>query len=62
MAKIVSSYPYKNVNKDADLLLDETYLNNPASNISDEVMKKGIFVKNIGSSIKMYDKIWAQIK
>ena len=62
MAKIISSYPYKSVNKEADLLLDDNYLNNPASNISDEVMKQGIFVKNIGSSIKMYDKIWAQIK
>lgn len=62
MAKIISSYPYKSVNKEADLLLDENYLNNPASNIPDEVMKRGIFVKNIGLSIKTYDKIWAQIK
>lgn len=62
MAKIISSYPYKSVNKESDLLLDETYFNNPASNIPDDVMRQGIFVKNIGSSIKVYDKIWAEIK
>ena len=62
MAKIVSSYPYKNLNKEADLLLDENYLNNNAANIPDGIMSEGIFVKNIGDKVKLYDKIWAEIK
>lgn len=62
MAKIIESYPYKSVNKESDLLLKDSYLNNPLINISDDVMSKGIFVENIGKSIKMYDKIWAEIK
>ena len=62
MAKIVSSYPYKNLNKEADLLLDENYLNNNAANIPDGIMSEGIFVQNIGDKVKLYDKIWAEIK
>lgn len=62
MAKIVSSYPYKNLNKETDLLLDENYLNNNAANIPDGIMSEGIFVKNIGDKVKLYDKIWAEIK
>lgn len=62
MAKIVSSYPYKNLNKETDLLLDESYLNNNAANIPDAIMGEGIFVKNIGDKVKLYDQIWAEIK
>ena len=62
MKKIIESYPYKNVNYKTDLLLDDKYLNNNASNIDDNVIKKGIFVNNIGASVKLYDKIWAYIK
>lgn len=62
MAKIVSSYPYKNLNRETDLLLDESYLNNNAANIPDIIMGEGIFVKNIGDKVKLYDQIWAEIK
>lgn len=62
MAKIVSSYPYKNLNKETDLLLYESYLNNNAANIPDIIMGEGIFVKNIGDKVKLYDQIWAEIK
>ena len=62
MAKIVSSYPYKNLNKETDLLLDESYLNNNAANIPDIIMGEGIFVKNIGDKVKLYDQIWAEIE
>ena len=62
MKKIVMSYPYKSVNKETDKILDENYLTNQASNIPDEIMEEGFFVKNIGSSIKTYDKIWVNIK
>ena len=62
MKEIINSYPYKSVNKETDKMLDDNYLNNDAANISDETLKNGIFVKNIGQNIKLYDRIWANIK
>lgn len=62
MTKIVSSYPYKNLNTEAESYLDNTYLNNNASNIPDGIMNEGIFVRNIGDKVKLYDQIWAEIK
>jgi hypothetical protein len=62
MAKIISSYPYKNVNRKTDMLLSWEYLSNTAANINDSVFDKGLYVKNIGDNISMYDKMWAQIK
>ena len=44
------------------MLLDESYLNNNAANIPDIIMGEGIFVKNIGDKVKLYDQIWAEIK
>ena len=62
MAKIIESYPYKTVNVASEELLSESYLENNAANISDDVFNNGLFVKNIGSNISMYDRIWAEIK
>ena len=62
MKRIINSYPYKSVNAAADLMLESSYLNNPAANISDDVLNSGKFVKNIGNSVKLYDKIWVEIK
>ena len=62
MKEIINSYPYKSVNKETDKMLNDNYLNNDAANISDETLKNGIFVKNIGQNIKLYDRIWANIK
>lgn len=62
MKRIIESYPYKNINKETDKLLINDYLLNDAANISDENMKKGYFVANIGDKVKLYDKIWAYIK
>lgn len=62
MKRIVESYPYKNVNLKTERLLDKKYLNNNASNISDDVFENGLFVKNIGENISKYDRIWAEIK
>ena len=62
MKKIIESYPYKNINIETEKLLSDNYLLNDAANISDENIRKGYFVKNIGDKIKVYDKIWADIK
>ena len=62
MKEIISSYPYKNINKETDKILNDDYLNNKAANIPDEIYKQGSFVKNVGDSIRTFDKIWAEIK
>ena len=62
MKKIIESYPYKNVNKETQKLLGDEYLDNIASNIPDSIIKNGIYVKNIGQSVTLYDKLWAEIK
>ena len=62
MKKIIESYPYKNINIETDKLLSDSYLLNDAANVSDNNIDNGFFVKNIGEKIKLYDKIWAQIK
>ena len=62
MKQIVESYPYKNVNKKTDRILSDNYLLNRAANINSETINRGYFVKNIGSYIKDYDKLWANIK
>jgi len=62
MAKIIENYPYKNVNIETEKYLDSNYLDNEAANIEIDVMENGFFVKNIGDNVKLYDKIWAQIK
>ena len=62
MKKIVESYPYKNVNLETDVLLDNEYIMNKAANIPDNVFENGLFVNNIGENISKYDRIWAEIK
>ena len=62
MKLIIESYPYKNINKYTDNLLGQSYLSNPASNIADSTIASAYFVKNIGTHIKEYDKLWIEIK
>ncbi len=62
MSKIIEAYPYKNVNKDASKYLSSLYLDNPAANISSDIIRNGFFVENIGDKIKLYDRTWALIK
>ena len=49
--KIVEEYPYISPNKN---ISNSIGLN--------EIFKDGYYVKNIGSKIKQYDKLWANIK
>ncbi len=62
MKQIIESYPYKNINIETDKILGDDYLFNDAANISDDKIKNGFFVKNIGDKVKLYDKTWAYIK
>ena len=59
MKSIVEGYPYKSVNIEAEKLLDLDF----QSTIDDEtLLSSGHFVKNIGDSIKKYDRVWIEIK
>lgn len=62
MEKIIQSYPYKNVNQATQALLKPDYLYNIASNIPSDIIEDGFYVKNIGEAVKLYDKLWAEIK
>lgn len=62
MKEIIESYPYNNVNKETEYLLDDSYLNNIAANTPESELERAKFVKNIGTFILEYDKLWAEIK
>ena len=62
MAEIIDFYPYKCINTMSYSYFGDDYKNNLAANFSNEIVKNGHFVKNIGSSISLYDKLWAEIK
>lgn len=62
MKEVIDAYPYCNVNKETAKILGNSYINNPISNISNYNLNRATLVKNIGSSIKNIDKVWAEIK
>ena len=62
MAEIINFYPYKSINMLSYDYFDDDYKNNLAANFSSDVVRNGHFVKNIGESIILYDKLWAEIK
>jgi len=51
--RIVEDYPYISTNKNA---------NNMPNHELNRIFKNSNYVKNIGSSISLYDKLWADIK
>lgn len=59
MAKIINNYPYGNVNTEAYNYLTKDY---EKTNITQDIINKGTFIKNIGEHITDYDKIWVKIK
>ena len=62
MAEIIEFYPYKCINTKSYDYFSSEYKNNMAANFSSDVVENGHFVKNIGESISLYDKLWAEIK
>ena len=62
MAEIIDFYPYKCINTMSYDYFSDEYKNNLAANFSSDIVKNGHFVKNIGESINLYDKLWAEIK
>ena len=61
MYKIIEGYPYNSVNVGTDLLYGNEVFSSQFME-EEEKPENKYFVENIGSSIKDYDKIWAEIK
>lgn len=61
-AEITNQYPYANPNTEAYQYTDKESMNNKTIYPDDENMKKGEHLKDLGESLKLYDKIWTEIK
>lgn len=62
MKIIIEEYPYKNVNVKTNDILSPEYLTNIAANTPDTLMEKAYRVTNIDNGVRLYDKVWAEIK
>ncbi|MGG3882856.1 polyamine ABC transporter substrate-binding protein [Brevibacillus panacihumi] len=61
-AEISKSFPYISPNKEAHPLIDKDIMNNPAIYPPEEEMKKVESIKDIGDAIKLYDRVWSEVK
>lgn len=57
---IAEAYPYTNPNAQAMKLMDDSYKNNPAKNVPESAVAKGLGVKDVGSAIDIYNDIWTE--
>lgn len=62
IAEISQSFPYINPNKEGRKLLDEATLENIAIYPPPEEMKRVESLKDIGDSVKLYDRVWSEVK
>jgi spermidine/putrescine transport system permease protein len=61
VSKMISDeFPYLNPNTEAVKLLGESYINNPASNIPEDVFKNGEYIQDVGSTIDTYSDMWTE--
>lgn len=61
VSKMISDeFPYLNPNTEAVKLLGDSYINNPASNIPEEVFKNGEYIQDVGGAIDIYNEIWTE--
>lgn len=61
-ADISKVFPYANPNVEAQKLMDKATLDNRTIYPDDAQMKIGEHLKDLGDSIKLYDKIWTEVK
>lgn len=60
--EISQEFPYANPNKETQKLMDPEILNDIAVYPPQEEVKRGEYLKDIGSSVQLFDRIWSQIK
>lgn len=61
-AEISKSFPYGNPNEKAKELMDKKMINDEAVYPPEEAVKKGEYLKDIGSKITKFDNIWSAVK
>lgn len=61
-AEIAEYQPYINPNREARKLIDQEILNNIAIYPPEEEMKRIEYIKDIGEAIKLYDRVWSEVK
>ncbi|USG67627.1 spermidine/putrescine ABC transporter substrate-binding protein [Brevibacillus ruminantium] len=61
-AEISSHYPYANPNLAAHELIDKEILQDPAVYPPKSELEKGEYMVDIGNAVKLYDRIWSEIK
>ncbi|CAM3573458.1 spermidine/putrescine ABC transporter substrate-binding protein [Brevibacillus invocatus] len=61
-AEISQSFPYINPNKAAHPMIDKEIMSNIAIYLPEEEMKKVETVMDIGDAIKLYDRVWSEVK
>ncbi len=60
---VSEEFPYLQPNKAAVDLLGDSYKNNPAENVPEDVIKKGEHVKNLDTAaLAKYNEIWTELK
>jgi ABC-type spermidine/putrescine transport system, permease component II len=60
--EISQAFPYANPNKAAKALMDEDMLKDIAVYPPDNFVKSGEYLKDIGSTSEVFDKIWSDVK
>lgn len=61
-AEIAKSFPYINPNKEAHKLIDKEILENIAIYPPAEEMKRVEGIQDIGDAVKLYDRVWSEVK
>lgn len=55
---ILEKFPYLSPNKSAIAMMPASYKDNKASNVPLDIIKKGEYIKDIGSAVSKYDDMW----
>lgn len=61
-AEISKSFPYINPNKEARKLIDKSILENIAIYPPAEELNRTEGIKDIGDSVKLFDRVWSEVK
>jgi spermidine/putrescine transport system permease protein len=60
--EISQEFPYASPNKEAHKLMDAEILSDIAVYPPQEAVNKGEYLKDIGSAVQQFDKIWSEVK
>lgn len=61
VSKMISQeFPYINPNAEAIKTMDDSYKNNPAKNVPQSAIAKGLVVKEIGKTVDTYNDMWTE--